>query len=268
MKTLWAFMLAAVVTVGANAQDPAVAKPDSPKAMADKLQEEFQSHLLAEFQKYQAAQAKKAEEAKAKDEPIPAMSMRPKLDLGDFPVRFAAAAKKYAGTDDAIEFLMMSLQTAQFSDDKSAAKKALDTLAEHHLESKEIGELLRMVPYIGRSILGDNKDYSWISEKIEKENKHPSVKALAMYIPVERTLESAPTDSDDYASARKVAMQAAELTDDEAFKARVLGQLRGREAFGNGKVAPDIAGVDLDGVAFKLSDYKGKVIFLDFWGDW
>ena len=30
----------------------------------------------------------------------------------------------------------------------------------------------------------------------------------------------------------------------------------------------DIAGVDLDGVAFKLSDYKGKVIFLDFWGDW
>ena len=26
--------------------------------------------------------------------------------------------------------------------------------------------------------------------------------------------------------------------------------------------------VVLDGVAFKLSDYKGKVVFLDFWGDW
>ena len=35
-----------------------------------------------------------------------------------------------------------------------------------------------------------------------------------------------------------------------------------------GDVAPDIVGVDLDGVEFKLSDYKGKVIFLDFWGDW
>ena len=37
---------------------------------------------------------------------------------------------------------------------------------------------------------------------------------------------------------------------------------------GVGEVARDIAGVDLDGVAFKLSDYRGKVVFLDFWGDW
>jgi len=35
-----------------------------------------------------------------------------------------------------------------------------------------------------------------------------------------------------------------------------------------GSVAPDIEGNDLDGVAFKLSDYRGKVVVLDFWGDW
>lgn len=35
-----------------------------------------------------------------------------------------------------------------------------------------------------------------------------------------------------------------------------------------GKVAPDIEGKDLDGVVFKLSDYRGKVVMLDFWGDW
>lgn len=35
-----------------------------------------------------------------------------------------------------------------------------------------------------------------------------------------------------------------------------------------GKVAPDIEGADLDEVAFKLSDYRGKVVVLDFWGDW
>ena len=35
-----------------------------------------------------------------------------------------------------------------------------------------------------------------------------------------------------------------------------------------GKVAPEIAGADTDGVDFKLSDYRGKVVFLDFWGDW
>lgn len=35
-----------------------------------------------------------------------------------------------------------------------------------------------------------------------------------------------------------------------------------------GKSAPDIEAVDLDGVNFKLSDYRGKIVFLDFWGDW
>ena len=35
-----------------------------------------------------------------------------------------------------------------------------------------------------------------------------------------------------------------------------------------GKVTPEIEGEDIDGVVFKLSDYRGKVVFLDFWGDW
>jgi len=35
-----------------------------------------------------------------------------------------------------------------------------------------------------------------------------------------------------------------------------------------GKRAPDIKGKDLDGKKFKLSDYRGKVILLDFWGNW
>jgi len=35
-----------------------------------------------------------------------------------------------------------------------------------------------------------------------------------------------------------------------------------------GQVAPEIDGDDLDGVRFKLSDYRGKVVVLDFWGNW
>ncbi|MBL8863058.1 MAG: hypothetical protein JNK02_13765 [Planctomycetes bacterium] len=35
-----------------------------------------------------------------------------------------------------------------------------------------------------------------------------------------------------------------------------------------GMLAPDIEGEDIQGVPFKLSDYRGKVIFLDFWGHW
>jgi hypothetical protein len=35
-----------------------------------------------------------------------------------------------------------------------------------------------------------------------------------------------------------------------------------------GQPAPEIEAEDLDGKRFKLSDYRGKVVLLDFWGNW
>jgi hypothetical protein len=42
----------------------------------------------------------------------------------------------------------------------------------------------------------------------------------------------------------------------------------GQGGFDVGQAAPEIAGKDIDGVGFKLSDYRGKVVVLDFWGNW
>jgi len=44
--------------------------------------------------------------------------------------------------------------------------------------------------------------------------------------------------------------------------------LREFKCFSVGKVAPEIAGEDIDGVQFGLSEYRGKVVLLSFWGDW
>ena len=35
-----------------------------------------------------------------------------------------------------------------------------------------------------------------------------------------------------------------------------------------GKVAPEIIGKDVNGKEMKLSDYRGKIVVIDFWGDW
>ena len=35
-----------------------------------------------------------------------------------------------------------------------------------------------------------------------------------------------------------------------------------------GQVAPEITGEDIDGRPFKLSDYRGKIVMLSFWGHW
>lgn len=42
----------------------------------------------------------------------------------------------------------------------------------------------------------------------------------------------------------------------------------GNEGTSAGDTAPDIVGTDVDGKEFKLSEYRGKVVMLDFWGDW
>lgn len=51
----------------------------------------------------------------------------------------------------------------------------------------------------------------------------------------------------------------AEVAKSSVFQIRNLGV---------GKTAPDIRGEDVDGVSFKLSDYRGKAVVLSFWASW
>ena len=49
---------------------------------------------------------------------------------------------------------------------------------------------------------------------------------------------------------------------------KLKGQLEKVAARLIGVPAPEIEAEDADGKKFKLSDYKGKVVMIDFWGDW
>jgi hypothetical protein len=56
--------------------------------------------------------------------------------------------------------------------------------------------------------------------------------------------------------------------DDPALATRAKGELFKLRNLAIGKVVPEIEGEDTDGKRFKLSDYRGKVVVLDFWGHW
>jgi hypothetical protein len=65
----------------------------------------------------------------------------------------------------------------------------------------------------------------------------------------------------------------AAVTYDRRDKKRTVGESAEAELFEMryllpGKPAPEITGEDVDGKRFNLSDYRGKVVLLDFWGDW
>ena len=76
-------------------------------------------------------------------------------------------------------------------------------------------------------------------------------------------------DDEPLAHTLKLVAPAEDLGKDvPSLKERAEQVLRAVRTLRVGKVAPEIAAGDLDGKEFKLSDYRGKVVVLDFWGDW
>ncbi len=53
-----------------------------------------------------------------------------------------------------------------------------------------------------------------------------------------------------------------------SLAAMAKGNLFELENLAIGRVAPEIVGEDIDGNPMQLSSYRGKVVVLDFWGDW
>ncbi len=81
----------------------------------------------------------------------------------------------------------------------------------------------------------------------------------------------------DLASLREDALTQYSIAVDKYPKVRTykgeLFELAGREKFkiehlSVGGIAPEIIGEDISGKEMKLSDFRGKVVLLDFWGDW
>lgn len=54
----------------------------------------------------------------------------------------------------------------------------------------------------------------------------------------------------------------------ETFAALAGPDADAQDRLGIGRMAPEIEGQDADGRALRLSDYRGRVVLLSFWGDW
>jgi len=150
--------------------------------------------------------------------------------------------------------------------DPEAGKQAFTTLIDAHLDAKAFGRLAPMLPTLAEKI-GDEEAQVLLA-KVEKNSTSPTVRAWAVFARLSGTLENSEIGSDAYEAAKKEMGAAMEGIEDRRLASQIGQKTTVREKFSIGMVSPDIEGIDLDGTAFKLSDYEGKVIFLDFWGDW
>jgi hypothetical protein len=220
-----------------------------------------QKQIIADWRGKADEAAKAAEKAAAGGtKSIPAMSMQP--DFTQLRGKYLAAAKQYPG-EAAIPFLLPALG---ISSTPPQRKEVFELLLNEHIDSSQLNQLGQALPTLDRAVSEEYAKEAFA--KIEKHGQNPLLLGWVAFARHEDTLRSQPATSKAFLDAKAAAAAAIAKSEDTLLQRQFDALVAQQEKFGIGVVAPDISGVDLDGVAFKLSDYKGKVVFLDFWGDW
>ena len=183
--------------------------------------------------------------------------------------------------------------------DGATKAKALGLLQQHHVRSESMGELCTSLIYDPSKAALD------FAVQVATQTPHGAVRGKALWTQAKlmrnalealeglRNLTAGPRKTAEEelgadqlawlegldaaattAASEKLYEEAAAKYGDVAlWPGRTLADAAKGDLFelrnlAIGRTAPDIAGVDADGVAFKLSDYRGKVVVLDFWGFW
>jgi hypothetical protein len=241
----------------------------SAKQEYDALYQEYRQAGRARLQKFR----EEREKAKTAGEPTPSFDMAA-FDAEWLP-RFQAGATKYKGQDDAMPFLVWVVDNSNGANQDAA----IATLVDDHIASPRFGEAVQTIGNMWYSV-GAERVRNLVAQVLAK-NQDSNVQAEAYLVRATVTFADGKTTiaGETQASAgekRKVALDSAvaDLTKgiavakDKALEGRLEGFLFELQHLQPGMSAPDTEGNDLDGKAFKLSDYKGKVVMLDFWGDW
>lgn len=254
----YAAWLLAVLVLGSTA------RADGPEDELKKIRGEFQAAQKEIVKEYQAADS---DAARAK------LLARYRKLPNEFADKFLAFAEKHAQDENAFDALAWVVGNAPTS---AAADKALDILIKQHIKSERIG-LVCLTTADSPSSIGEKLSRAAIEQNPSDTVKGQATYALAKVL-FERSEEMQKKKKPDAAVAlTKEAEPLFEKVLDKYAETKglrgPLGTLAKNELYELrnltlGKNAPEIDGEDGDGKSFKLSDYKGKVVIVDFWGHW
>jgi hypothetical protein len=222
--------------------------------------------LLKEFQEAQQAWIKSIRAAKTKEEQQKAIANRP--NPAKFAARFLEFAQKNAKDPAAVDALVW-VTSNTFGGPDSPHGKATAILMTDHVQSDKIGQLCYVMGF--RPSPAGEKFLRAVLEK----NPHKNVQGVACLALAMQLKNRARGDKAVLKEAEDLFERAADKYADVKvpFGGTVGNKAKGQLAeqrglYAIGKTAPDIEGTDQDGVKFKLSDYRGKVVLIDFWGHW
>ncbi|MAE77142.1 MAG: hypothetical protein CMJ85_09760 [Planctomycetes bacterium] len=183
---------------------------------------------------------------------------------GSFLPRFAAAAARYAGTEDAVPFLLWTLTHARYG--RGDPSKPLATLIAAHIKSKQLERLPIVLALRVTREGADRTKALELQARIAAKNPHPEIATNALYWR-SWIISETPGNAGEHKRAVADLKKALAIAGGQ-MPARCRSLLFEFEHLQIGMTAPEIEAEDIDGQVFRLTDYRGKVVMLSFWGDW
>jgi hypothetical protein len=180
--------------------------------------------------------------------------------------KFQALAKEAKGTQAGAKALVQILTLSQRGNSQQAGKEALDALMADYIKSPEMAQAVSFVEY-GGSFLGEQKVVGLL-QRLMNESPDRNVKAAATFALGNVYMSPYSGIRADHAKAKKYLQIAIRQYAGTPYAKRASSALFQLENLSVGKVAPEITGTDENGRPIKLSDFRGKVVVLDFWGFW
>jgi hypothetical protein len=188
--------------------------------------------------------------------------------LADHRERFAAFAGKNDG-EAAVAAWTWVANLGWRADDagRTAARAAVARLLADHLRSAALGGLVNRLSYLDGAL--SPAECSAGLRRIAAATPHPEIRAKARLQIVRVLIGGDPPGAEARAEAREL-LDA--LLGDAGGEQRVVDEARlwqyELDHLQLGMVAPDFEAEDQHGKSFKLSDYRGKIVVLDWWGFW
>ena len=178
-------------------------------------------------------------------------------------------AERAKGTEAAVPVLAWILTHAAETGDppKEIHETTLRALIESHLASPLLERVPEPLHYYCVWTLGRPRVEEALATIVEK-SPHAAVRAAALYHAAVLLTEDPESTEADRARAKGHFERLVKEFGDTTWAKRASGFVFDLENLQIGKTAPDFEAADVDGAKFKLSEFRGKVVVLKFWGFW
>ena len=223
------------------------------------------SELFTQFRSEQLQLSKSFRETEDKAEQIKIRKRMTTMGL-DYSPRFMKIATDYPDSKAAVDSLVWIVQMGNRSGSRDTGP-ALKILAENHVKDERLASLCRMLQ---RTITADVQAFLRV---VIDRSPHRDARGMACFALAYQMQKTSDRTPGNQAKAEELYQQVVDDYADVSYLSgnlgeRAAGALYATKYIAIGKIAPEITAEDIDGVKFKLSDYRGKVVVLDFWGDW